>query len=84
MKTQLRVFTIDANTMSMGFNPTNSTDEEFMHEANKQGYMLMTLENFESKYNQSLLDYDNDIIRFIEVELHELTQLDNDLYERAE
>ena len=84
MKTQLRVFTIDANTMPMGFNPISSTDEEFMHEANKQGYMLMTLEDFESKYNQSLLDYDNDIIRFIEVELHELTQLDNDLYERAE
>jgi len=84
MKTQLRVFTIDANTMSMGFNPIISTDDEFMHEANKQGYMLMTLENFESKYNQSLLDYDNDIIRFIEVELHELIEFDNDLYERAE
>lgn len=88
MKKETRVYLVNIDNVitkenSLAKNISEFNDDEFIDLAEQYGD-IMTLPKLQDMINNDFIVMSDFYVRFIEVELHELTQLDNDLYERAE
>jgi inhibitor of KinA sporulation pathway (predicted exonuclease) len=88
MKKETRVYLVNIDNVIvkenlLAKNISEFIDNEFIDLAEQYGD-VMTLPKLQDLINNDNIVMSDYYIRFIEVELHELTQLDNDLYERAE
>ena len=88
MKKETRVYLVNIDNVIvkenlLAKNISEFNDDEFIDLAEQYGD-VMTLVKLQDLINNDNIVMSDFYIRFIEVELHDLTQFENDLYERAE
>ena len=86
MKKETRAYLLDVDNLlhiEKVIDIKEFNDEQFIDCAEQYGY-IFTLPKLQETINNGDYVMSDFYIRFIEVELHELVEFDNDLYERAE
>jgi len=86
MKKETRAYLLDVDNLlhiEKVIDIKEFSDEQFIDCAEQYGD-VMTLAKLQDLINNDNIVMSDFYIRFIEVELHELVEFDNDLYERAE